>query len=391
VTADDSTCPQLADVLSVLDRLYDPAWAQPWDAVGLVTGDPDAIVRRVLFAVDPVAAVAAEAVRTGADLLVTHHPLFLAPVHGVPATTAKGRLLHRLLRAGVALHVAHTNADVANPGVSDALGKVLGVAGLRPLSAAPADPLDKLVTFVPQAEAEGVLDALARAGAGGIGEYSRCAWTTAGIGTFMPGPGAAPAIGRAGEVERVAETRLEMVLPRARRAAVVTALLAAHPYEEPAYDVLELALPPVGRGHGRIGELPVTEPLRDFVARAAARLPATAVGLRTAGNPDRAIRTVAVCGGAGDDLFEEAKVAGADVYLTADLRHHPVSELVEEGGPALVDAAHWATEWPWLPDAAERLRSELAAIGTTVETAVSRLRTDPWTLHQPSPSEGSRW
>jgi dinuclear metal center YbgI/SA1388 family protein len=382
-----SGSPRLADVVAVLDQLYDPAWAQPWDAVGLVAGDPDAAVRRVLFAVDPVAAVADEALSTGVDLLVTHHPLFLRPVCGVPATTGKGRLLHRLITGGVALHVAHTNADVASPGVSDALAALLGLADLRPLEAAPAVPLDKIVTFVPHPDVERVLDALAAAGAGAIGRYSRCAWTAAGTGTFRPGPRATPAIGRPGEIEVVAESRVEMVLPRERRGAVVDALRAVHPYEEPAYDVFELALPPGPRGLGRVGELANAEPLRAFLARAADRLPATAAGVRAVGDPGRAIRTAAVCGGSGGDLLDRARTMGADVLLTADLRHHPASELAEEGGPALVDAAHWATEYPWLAEAAQLLGAELAAAGTTVEMAVSRVRSDPWTLHLPSPSK----
>ena len=393
MTQSASGSPRLAEVLSVLDSMYDPAWAEPWDAVGLVAGDPAAVVRRVLFAVDPVDAVADEALESAADLLVTHHPLFLRPVHGVPATTGKGRLLHRLLAGGVALHVVHTNADVASPGVSDALGSTLGLTDLCPLLPLPADPLDKVVTFVPHPDAERVLDSLAAAGAGAIGDYTRCAWTAAGIGSFLPGPGATPAIGRPGQVERVPETRLEMVLPRSRRRAVLAALFDAHPYEEPAYDVFEIARLPGPRGHGRIGRLAEAEPLRAFVSRAAARLPATAAGLRAVGDPDRPVRTVAVCGGSGDNLLDAARAAGADVFLTADLRHHPASELAEEGGPALVDAAHWSTEWPWLADVAERTRLALEARGATVETAVSFRRTDPWTLHLPSRNEepGASW
>lgn len=384
---------RLAEVTAALERLYEPAWAQPWDAIGLVAGDPEGVVRRVLFAVDPVASVVEEAVAIGADLLVTHHPLFLRPVHGVAATTAKGRVLQRLLTAGVALHVAHTNADVACPGVSDALARAVGLTACRPLVPMAAEPLDKVVTFVPSEAAERVLDALADAGAGGIGRYSRCAWSTEGVGTFRPEAGASPAIGRPGEIEQLAETRLEMVLPRACRSAVVDALKAAHPYEEPAYDVVELALPPGPRGRGRVGELAEPETLRDFLARVAVVLPPTVGGVRALGAGSRPVRTVAVCSGSGGDLIEAAANAGADVLLTADLRHHPASELAEDGGPALVDVAHWASEWPWLPEAAERLRSEVGGNGTTVETAVSRLRTDPWTLHQPSSSEerGSSW
>jgi dinuclear metal center YbgI/SA1388 family protein len=370
----------LADVVGVLDELYPPAWAEAWDAVGLVCGDPEARVRRVLFAIDPVAAVADEAVSSGVDLLVTHHPLFLRPVHGVAANTAKGRVVHTLLTSGVALHVAHTNADVADPGVSDALAVTLALGDLKPIDTAPADPLDKVVTFVPHADAMRVLDALAQAGAGAIGDYTRCAWTVDGRGTFRPEKGAHPTIGSVGQIEEVPETRIEMVVPRVRRREVIAALLDAHPYEEPAYDVFELANLPGRRGLGRIGVLAEPESLGAFAARVAKSLPATAAGLRVAGDTDGRVQTVAVCGGAGDSLLGAVAASGADVFVTADLRHHAAGEAVENGGPALIDAAHWATEWPWLSDAAHRLaQGVLERLGVTVETAVSTLVTDPWT------------
>jgi dinuclear metal center YbgI/SA1388 family protein len=368
----------LADVVGVLDRLYDPHWAADWDAVGLVTGDPDQQVRRVLLAVDPVQAVIDEAVTWGADLLVTHHPLLLRPVHSVAATGPKGRAVTALLRAGVALHVAHTNADVADPGVSDALATALGLTDLRPLQPHDADPLDKLVTFVPEADAERVVDALAAAGAGRLGDYERCAFTSAGTGTFTPLAGADPAIGLVGQREQVAETRIEMVLARHRRTAVVTALRSAHPYEEPAFDLVELVALAGARGLGRVGTWGPGGTLADFADQVAAALPATAAGVRVGGDPDRPVRTVAVCGGAGDDLFAEVRAAGVDAYVTADLRHHPASEALEHGGPGLVDVSHWASEWPWLPDCARLLRDGLGARADTVETRVSTLVTDPW-------------
>nr|MBO2475640.1 Nif3-like dinuclear metal center hexameric protein [Actinomycetales bacterium] len=255
--------------------MYDPAWAEDWDAVGLVCGDPDQTVRRILFAVDPVAVVADEAVEWGADLIVAHHPLYLRGTTTVAASTPKGRVVHRLIGNGIALYTAHTNADVAAHGVSDALARAVGLTGpLRPLQPAADDP---------------------------------------------------------------------------------------------------------ARGLGRIGTLPEPMTLRRFAARAAAGLPRTAAPLRVAGDPDREVRTVAVCGGAGDSLLATARAAGVDVYLTADLRHHPASEHMEAGGPALIDAAHWATEWPWLPVAADRLTSALAAKGITVEARVSEAVTDAWT------------
>ncbi len=382
-----SAPPTLGQIVEILERRYEPRWAESWDAVGLTCGDPDNPVERVVFAVDPVAATVEETIDVGAELLVTHHPLFLRPVHSVAATTPKGRLVHRLVSNGAALFTAHTNADAADPGVSDALAETLGLTDLRPLDPQPADPLDKLVVFVPDSDAERLLDALAAAGAGTIGAYERCAWTTTGVGTFRPLSGASPTIGSVGAIEAVPEMRIEMVLPRSRRIDVVRALLDTHPYEEPAYDVYELATHPGSRGIGRIGTLDNPEPLSRFVQRAAAALPPTAAGVRASGDPERTIRTVAVCGGAGDSLLAAVRAAGVDAYLTADLRHHPASESGEDGGPALVDVSHWASEWPWLRQAQAALLDGLTKLGTTVETRVSTTRTDPWTLH--GRSEGS--
>ncbi len=262
----------LREVIAALDARYDPALAESWDAVGLVCGDPDEPVSRVLFAVDPTTAVVDEALSTGAELLVTHHPLLLTPVHGVPADDPKGRLVHRLVRGGAGLFVAHTNADRApDSGVNAALAAVLGLAGAEPLEPSAADP---------------------RAGLG-------C-----------------------------------------------------------------------------VGDLPEPMTLRAFAEWAAAALPETVGGVRASGDPERVVRRVAVCGGSGGSLLAAAAAAGADVFLTSDLKHHPVSDAGEVAGPALCDVAHYASEWPWLPVAAEALAADLSG---RVEVAVSRRRTDPWT------------
>ena len=160
-------------MVAVLDRLYDPRWAADWDAVGTVCGEPDAEVARVMLAVDPVEDVVRETVDWGADLLVTHHPLLLRPVHGVPATTPKGRVIHTLISNGVALHTCHTNADSTPSGVSEAFAAALGLTGVRPLDPEPGEPLDKLVTFVPHDQADALVAALADAGAGRLGDYER--------------------------------------------------------------------------------------------------------------------------------------------------------------------------------------------------------------------------
>ncbi|GAA4451519.1 Nif3-like dinuclear metal center hexameric protein [Phytohabitans houttuyneae] len=271
-----TTEPTVADVVATLDARYPPSWAESWDRVGLVLGEPEAPVRRVLCVVDCVPETVAQAREVGADLIVAHHPLLLHGVSSVAPTTYKGRIVHQLIKGDIALFVAHTNADVANPGVSDALAARLGLHDLRPLR--PAAPGDR-----------------------------------------------------------------------------------------PDGD---------GRGTGRIGRLPAPMTLAELTHHAARALPSTTWGVRAAGRPDRMIATVAVCGGAGDSFLADASAAGVDAYLTADLRHHPVSEHIAGGGPALLDAAHWATERPWLDDLAAHLR---AACG--VEVVVSDLDTDPWTVH----------
>lgn len=278
--------PVLSDVISALDGLWPRERAEEWDAVGLVCGDPDAPVDRVLLAVDPVPRVVAEAADLGAQLLVTHHPLYLRGTTTVAADTFKGGAVHALIRRGIALHVAHTNADRADPGVSDALAGALGLRVTGPLVPDPDDPAGR-------------------------------------------------------------------------------------------------------RGLGRIGELDHPLSLAEFTAHAAAALPGTAQGVRAAGDPDRVVRTVAVCGGSGDGLFDRVRAAGVDAYLTADLRHHPASEASEAAafaaaGPALVDAAHWATEWPWCEQAAAQLDAVSDRNGWALRTHVSRRVTDPWTLHEAS-------
>ncbi len=365
--------PTLGEVVDLVHGWYPPDTAEDWDAVGLAAGDPAADVRRILLAVDPVLPVAEEAADWDADLLLTHHPLFLRGVHGVAETTPKGRALATITRAGCGLLTAHTNADRGTPGVSDALARTLGLTGIRPVAAGEA--LDKLVVFAPTSDAEAVRTAIAEAGAGRIGDYDSCSWTVAGEGRFRPLEGAHPTIGQVGELERLEEVRIEAVLPRRRRAAVVRAMLAAHSYEEVAFDVIELADAGVGRtGAGRIGDVAETT-LGAYAAQVAEALPPTARGVLVGGDPDRVVRRVAVMGGAGDTLLPEVLSSDADVYVTSDLRHHPASEFLEKGGPSLLDVSHWAAEWTWLPELAGRLTE---ALGATVELRVSTICTDAW-------------
>lgn len=368
--------PTLGEIADLIHSWYPPATAAPWDAVGLVSGDPGDQVDKVMFAVDPVLPVAREAAEWGADLLVVHHPLFLKGVHGLAATTPKGRTLTTLTRAGCALLAAHTNADQAVDGVSQAMADALGLTDQAPLVPAGPDALDKLTAYVPAAAADAVRAALAEAGAGRLGHYDRASFSSAGEGRFRPLEGAGPTIGSTGIPEVVDEVRIEVVLARARRAAVMEALLGSHPYEEPAYDVVELAsTKQASTGHGRIGTvLPTT--LEEFATKVSGALPRTAHGVRIAGDSGRPITRVALCGGAGDGFLDAVAATDADVYVTSDLRHHVASEFRESHDKALIDVAHWAAEWTWLPVVARKL-----ALAHRVETRVSTIVTDPWTFH----------
>jgi dinuclear metal center YbgI/SA1388 family protein len=366
--------PTLGEVVDLVHGWFPPSTADDWDAVGLTAGDPAAEVRRILLSVDPVQPTASEAAEWDADLLVTHHPLFLRGVHGVAETTPKGRTLATLTRAGCGLLTAHTNADHASPGVADAMARALGLRDVRPLRAVGA-PLDKLVVFAPPSDADPIREAIADAGAGRIGDYDSCSWTVRGEGRFRPLDGAHPTIGQVGHLEQLEEVRIEAVLPRSRRAAVVRAMLAAHSYEEVAFDVVELADDrTAATGAGRIGDVEATT-LGEYAELVARALPPTARGVLVGGDPDRVVRRVAVGSGAGDFLLGDALTSGADVYVTSDLRHHPAAEFLEQSGPSLIDVSHWAAEWTWLPELAERLGREL---GDTVEVRVSTICTDVW-------------
>ncbi|GGG04845.1 GTP cyclohydrolase 1 type 2 [Rhodococcoides trifolii] len=368
----------VAEVIAAMDDAYPPHLAEDWDSVGLVCGDPSEPAAKVMFAVDATAGVVDEALAWGAQMLIVHHPLLLRGVDTVGAQTPKGALIHKLIRSRCALFTAHTNADSALPGVSDALADAVGLVDLRPLDEKPAPNIDKWVVFVPVADADSVREAMFAAGGGEIGDYRECSWSVTGLGQFRPTQGAHPVIGTVGAVEFVDESRLEMVAHRGVRSSMLAALKHAHPYEEPAFDVLEMASLPSGRGLGRVGRLRAPTTLRDFTASVKAALPQTVWGVRAAGNPDALVTTAAVSGGAGDSMLGAATKAGVDVFVTSDLRHHVVDEHLRAGGPAVIDVAHWAGEFPWCRQAKDMLDSRFGQRAGWA-TALTTVRTDPWT------------
>jgi dinuclear metal center YbgI/SA1388 family protein len=355
--------------LAILDGFFPPALAEPWDNVGLQAGDRSWPADRVLVALDPTIEVIREASARGCGLLVAHHPLVFRPLAGLDLEDPVARDVGEALAERVAVVACHTNADAARPGVSDALAEALGLEVSGVLRPSEADDRVKLVTFVPAGETVKVLDALALAGAGVIGEYTHCSFRVAGTGTFLPSELANPVVGERGELNQVPEDRLEVVVPRDRLAGAIGAMVRAHPYEEVAYDVYPLATPG-GVGPGRLAEIEDGLTGHDLVARCRQRLGGE---VRAAGDLDRPVRTVAMCGGAGASLIPDALRAGADAFITGDLKHHQALDAAA-AGLTVVDAGHHATEWPFVTALARVLSVAMPG----AEVSASQTRTDPF-------------
>lgn len=275
----------VGDVCNWMDSKFPPALAEEWDRVGLICGDRRATVEKILLAIDPVEEVVSEALDWGAQMIITHHPLYLRGTSFVSTDTAKGRVVHELIRGGCALFNAHTNADSAPGGVAESLA---AKAGLTP---------DKCRVLV----------------------------------------------------------------------------------ETPNY---------VGCGIGRIGELDQPISVEELAERIAVALPASPGGILVGGDLDKVVKTVAVSGGSGDSLLRAVTEAGADAFITADIRHHPGSEHLEDGGPALIVPTHWASEWVWLPNLAIELELFFAKESIPITVKVSEKITEPWSAYISSVSEG---
>lgn len=342
----------LADLQRTLDGIAPPEMAFSWDRIGRQLGDPRLEVSRVLVTLDPSLASLLAAVERGCEAIVSHHPLIWEPLRQIQP----GSPVEAMVRADVGLIVAHTNWDCASGGVNDTLAERLELEDVRAFGRSAGAREWKLATFVPAGDEGPILDALARAGAGRIGLYERCAFIQSGRGTFRPLPGASPTIGDVGGVEEVEELRVEMVVPESRLRQVQEALLAAHPYETPAFDWIALR-DPVGQPMGRIGSLPNALGLRDFIKFVSSRLDATCV----AWGSERAVRRVAVVGGAADDEWHAAQAAGADVLVTGEVKQHNAL-AASEAGFALLAAGHYETEQPGMEALAQKLGMALPEV-----------------------------
>ncbi|MCC7433617.1 MAG: Nif3-like dinuclear metal center hexameric protein [Methanoregulaceae archaeon] len=329
------------DVLQAIESLAPSRFAFGFDSVGLQVGDPAASVTSAVVSLDRSLGAIEFARSLGAELLVAHHPLFFDPMPRLTTRSHQERTAIRLIETGMACIAAHTNWDSARGGVNDALAARLGLVDVRSFGSAASVEMRKLVVTVPSARAAAVAQAAGDAGAGLIGNYTHCAFRSEGVGQFLPTEGAHPAIGAVGRFEEVAETRIEMTCRAELVGAVNHAIRTVHPYEEPAIDVYVLN-EAFEQPAGRVGELSQPMSLAEF-----ATYTDRVLGTRSWawGDPERSVRTVAVVGGAADGEGRFARSAGADVFLTGEVKQHIALEASESGLP-IIAAGHYATEQP---------------------------------------------
>jgi len=346
----------LRDMLSALEAIAPLGYAEAWDNVGLIAGDPADPVAGVMLTIDVTSAVLDEAKREGCELIVAYHPPLFEALKSIPATS----LLHRAIRDRIALYSPHTAFDVAPGGTNDLLADVLGMTERTALKlVTPKETQCKLVTFVPEADADRVAQALFDAGAGVIGNYSSCSFRSQGTGTFLGEDGANPAVGQAGKLERAPELRIETVLPLSRQQAVIEALRKSHPYEEAAFDLVRLLGRPEGTGIGRAGTLAQPTPRAELLSRVKEGLGVSA--LLVAGPTDGDVTRVAVCAGAGRGLLNEALAKKTELYLTGELPHHDALRAAA-AGMTVVCALHSNSERAALRRIKERLEKEATGV-----------------------------
>ncbi len=342
------------DIIELMQIIAPESLAMSHDNVGLHAGDRAATVKKIVVALDASLPVIRHARAWKADMLVVHHPRIYKPLPSLDESEAMPRIASEIVRAGLAVYCAHTNLDIAPGGVNDTLADLAGLTERQPLLITGSDSHLKLVTFVPESHLESVRDAVCAVGAGVIGEYDHCSFTTEGLGTFRGSDASNPYVGKAGQLESVNEFRFETVLPSSAQRAVVDALKAAHPYEEVAFDLYPLRQS-TPYGCGRIGTLKKDTTLLALARKMKKACKAT--GAQYIGDPNKKIKTVAVWSGGGSPV-DKVRKSGADILVTGELGYHD-RELLQMGGISLVLLGHGPSEEIILEPLAKNLKEGL--------------------------------
>lgn len=346
----------VADVANALHEIAPRELALPGDPGGLQVGGATVPVKRVLVTLDASPECVRNAQEIGSELILSHHPILFRPLGSLVEGGYPSTSVLMAVRAGISILSAHTNWDAAEGGINDTLAEMLGLGNIQSIAPNIEVSRFKLVTFLPAEHVDGVLDALSAAGCGRIGLYDRCAFLSEGMGTYEPQQGANPLIGSVGKREVVEEVRVEMLVPGSRKAAAIRALLEAHPYDEPAFDLYPLDPEPFGLG--RRGELPISVSVGELAATVEQKL---STQVRAYGPAGARIQSVAVVGGSGGDVWSEAMRAGCQALITGEVRHHQAVEAAASGF-VILEAGHYATEQPGMRRLAERMKEALPEV-----------------------------
>ncbi len=313
---------KIKDIAEKIEKIAPLKLAQSWDNVGLLIGDPQRNVKNILVTIDITKDVLAEAKRLRADLIISYHPVIWDGLKKI-TTNGQSSAVYELIHSQIAVFSIHTALDSAIGGVNDGLAEIIGIVDGQPIGDYVDNPAGvhyKLVVFIPIESAAKVSNAVFAAGAGAMGNYSNCGFAAEGTGTFRPLADAKPAIGKKGRIETVSEIRFETIVPAEKLGGCIAAMKKAHPYEEPAFDVLKLHNNQNKFGLGRIGKLQKPMQLNKILERIKKHTGAKAVGI--VGNQKRLIKTAAVCAGSCGKIINSVIAAKADLYLTGELKHH---------------------------------------------------------------------
>ena len=330
---------KIRELTKFLESLAPLSTQESYDNSGLLVGHPNQEVSQALIALDCTEEIVDEAIEKGCDLIITHHPIIFGGLKKFNGKNYVERVVIKAIQNDIALYAIHTNLDNYYQGVNAEIAKRIGLVNLEVLSPK-SGTMQKLVSYVPLANKDEVLSALFEAGAGQIGNYSSCSFSSEGEGTFKAGKGAKPYMGEIGEVHREKEVRFEVLVHKHLRRQILSALMKSHPYEEVAYELYDLQNVNPLLGSGMIGELENPEDELEFLKRIKKIFHAGCIKYTALRN--KPVKKVALCGGAGSFLVGKARAAGADVYITGDMKYHEFFDA--EGQLIIADIGHYESE-----------------------------------------------
>lgn len=340
-------------IIKILNQLAPPFLIDSWDNSGLQIGSVKTKVEKVLITLDLSENALEKAIEDGVDMIVTHHPFLFSKLTNISLDDDKGKMIRDIIKNDITVFSLHTNLDMCKGGVNDLLCNILDIECEKPLSKFLTDKLYKIAVFAPKSHVSEVREALGETGAGFIGNYSHCSFSSSGIGRFLPLDEAKPFIGESGVIEEVEEERIEIIVDEHNLQKSIDKMTEAHPYEEVAYDIYPLKNKGKSYGYGRIGYLKGETTLKEFAKHVSNRLECN--NLRVYGNFDRKVKKIAVCGGSGACFIKDAYREKVDVLVTGDIKYHD-AQLAKELGISLLDAGHFETELPVVDSLKEYLK-----------------------------------